>query len=94
MSHILTNKLYDSHMIQDPKCIVTEFMHNGSLEDFAAGRVKEGKKLSMTAIIDMSLDIAKGLNWLHHKSIIHRDMKTANVLVGRSGTCKIADFGL
>ena len=73
---------------------MTEFMHNGSLETFAAGRVKEGKKLSMTAIIDMSLDIAKGLNWLHHKSIIHRDMKTANVLVGRSGVCKIADFGL
>jgi serine/threonine protein kinase len=84
-----------NHQQQEPnRCIVTEFMHNGSLEDFALGRVKEGKKLSLTAIIDMSLDIAKGLNWLHHKSIIHRDMKTANVLVGRSGACKIADFGL
>ncbi|XP_062508257.1 serine/threonine-protein kinase phg2-like [Corticium candelabrum] len=44
----------------------------------------------------MSLEIAKGMDFLHslNPSIIHRDLKTANVLVDCNYSCKIIDFGL
>lgn len=45
-------------------------------------------------IISLAKDIARGLNWLHHKGIIHRDLKSANILVDQNGKGKIADFGL
>lgn len=38
--------------------------------------------------------LLEGMAYLHRKGILHRDMKSANVLVGDSGILKIADFGL
>lgn len=42
------------------------------------------------------LDIAKGLDYLHQRkpTIVHRDMKSSNVLITARGVAKIADFGL
>ena len=70
-------------------CIVTEFVDNGNLEDL----IHSGE-LTIHHIVRFAIDIAKGLNWLHHKNIIHRDLKPANVLVDRHYNMKLADFGL
>ena len=42
--------------------------------------------------INMSLDIAKGMDFLHSRSppIIHRDLKTSNVVVDRNYCCKVS----
>ena len=37
--------------------------------------------------------ILKGLNYLHMKNIVHRDLKCANILIDNDGTCKLSDFG-
>lgn len=42
----------------------------------------------------IALDIARGLHFLHSKKIVHFDLKSANVLLSRDCTAKIADVGL
>ncbi|KAK6123378.1 hypothetical protein DH2020_042879 [Rehmannia glutinosa] len=42
----------------------------------------------------MALDLARGLSYLHSQKIVHRDVKTENMLLDKSRTVKIADFGV
>ncbi|XP_010546972.1 PREDICTED: RGS domain-containing serine/threonine-protein kinase A-like isoform X2 [Tarenaya hassleriana] len=74
-------------------CIVTEFLPRGSLFRLLQ---KSSSKLDWRKRIHMALDIARGVNYLHHCSppIIHRDLKSSNLLVDRNWTVKVADFGL
>jgi cell division cycle 2-like protein len=39
-------------------------------------------------------DLLEGLNYLHSRNIIHRDLKTSNLLYSNQGRLKICDFGL
>ena len=75
-------------------CLLTEYMPNGSLEDQLARLRREGRRMRESRVVSLSLDVVKGLNWLHHKGIIHRDIKSANILLDAAGRAKLADFGL
>ncbi|WOH15106.1 hypothetical protein DCAR_0934643 [Daucus carota subsp. sativus] len=75
--------------------LVFEYMANGSLDTFLYG-VKRGI-LSWKRRVDIILGIARGLVYLHeqfHKCIIHRDIKSSNILLDDEYQPKIADFGL
>ncbi|KAL8116962.1 cysteine-rich receptor-like protein kinase 2 [Apium graveolens] len=75
--------------------LVYEFMENGSLDTFLYGD-KRGT-LSWKQRMDIILGIARGLAYLHeqfHVCIIHRDMKSSNILLDDDLQPKIADFGL
>ncbi|CAA7017082.1 unnamed protein product [Microthlaspi erraticum] len=74
-------------------CIVSEFLPRGSLFRLLQ---KKTSKLDWRRRIHMALDIARGMNYLHSCSppIIHRDLKSSNLLVDRNLTVKVADFGL
>ena len=50
--------------------------------------------LSIGDVVDIAIQIAKGLSKAHQQSIIHRDIKPENVIVTKDGTAKILDFGL
>ncbi|KAL1207361.1 putative serine/threonine-protein kinase SIS8 [Cardamine amara subsp. amara] len=74
-------------------CIVTEFLPRGSLFRLLQ---RNKSKLDWRRRIHMASDIARGMNYLHHCSppIIHRDLKSSNLLVDKNWTVKVADFGL
>ncbi|KAL5221068.1 hypothetical protein ABZP36_025781 [Zizania latifolia] len=72
-------------------CIVTEYMPGGNLYDFLH---KQNNILDLLAILNIAISIAKGMDYLHRNNIIHRDLKTANLLMGYHQVVKIADFGV
>ncbi|KAK3002567.1 hypothetical protein RJ639_022062 [Escallonia herrerae] len=74
-------------------CIVTEFLPRGSLFRLLQ---RNTSRLDWRRRVLMALDIARGVNYLHHCSppIIHRDLKSSNLLVDRNWTVKVGDFGL
>lgn len=71
--------------------IVMEFMSGGSLS-----HILFTKKifLSFDRKSAMARQIAEGLSFLHEQNVVHRDLKTANVILDDSLNCKICDFGL
>jgi serine/threonine-protein kinase len=69
--------------------IAMEFVEGKSLKDIlAAGQLKAGRA------VDLAIQIAEGLHAAHAKGVVHRDMKTANVMVAEGDRVKIMDFGL
>uniref|UniRef100_A0A0D9XCV5 Protein kinase domain-containing protein n=1 Tax=Leersia perrieri TaxID=77586 RepID=A0A0D9XCV5_9ORYZ len=77
--------------------LVYEYMARGNLFDHLRGKAAGGETLNWAIRVRVLLDAAQGLDYLHkgcNRSIIHRDVKTSNILLGQSLQAKIADFGL
>lgn len=68
--------------------VVMEFMEGGALTD-----IIENNTLEEDQIACISNETCKGLGHLHSQHIIHRDIKSDNVLLDASGRVKITDFG-
>jgi serine/threonine protein kinase len=82
-----------------PPCIVTEYCSRGSLTDVLRGGKSSAAKANMldwTKRLNMSLDAAKGMLYLHARAppIIHRDLKSPNLLVDKHWRVKVSDFNL
>lgn len=52
------------------------------------------KPLRIDEILDIGIQIADGLDAAHSKKIIHRDIKSPNILINERGSVKIMDYGL
>ncbi|XP_019421295.1 PREDICTED: serine/threonine-protein kinase STY17-like isoform X1 [Lupinus angustifolius] len=72
-------------------CIVTEFMSRGSLYDYLH---KQRGVFKLQSLLKIAIDVSKGMNYLHQNNIIHRDLKTANLLMDENELVKVADFGV
>ncbi|TYI88753.1 hypothetical protein E1A91_D03G005100v1 [Gossypium mustelinum] len=72
-------------------CIVTEFMARGSLYDYLH---QQRGVFKLPSLLKVALDVSKGINYLHQNNIIHRDLKTANLLMDENQVVKVADFGV
>ncbi|CAG5118897.1 unnamed protein product, partial [Candidula unifasciata] len=74
---------------------LTEYISGGTLEDLLANKQEE---LPWFLRIRLSLDIAKGMQYLHLEGVFHRDLTTKNILIkkgdNRNYQAVIADFGL
>ncbi|GLC45485.1 hypothetical protein PLESTM_001740800 [Pleodorina starrii] len=71
-------------------CIVFEYMSGGSVYDY----IRREGPLKLSAILKLAADVARGMDYLHQRKIIHRDLKAANLLMDENAIVKIADFGV
>ena len=70
--------------------LVMEFLPGGSLQQ----RLAAGDKLAASQVRRMALDVIGGLEAAHHRGVVHRDVKPANIFFDLRGTAKLGDFGV
>ncbi|CAK9237925.1 unnamed protein product [Sphagnum troendelagicum] len=84
----------------DQQMLIYEYMHKGSLYDHLYGDLSTSvnEQLDWTTRLHIALNASQGLEYLHsgcNPSIIHRDVKTSNILLPSDmKNAKVADFGL
>lgn len=79
----------DAYLLREQDLwVVMEYMEGGALTD-----VIDNNTLEEDQIAAICLETCKGLEHLHRQSIIHRDIKSDNVLLNNYGQVKITDFG-
>ncbi|KAL4304201.1 hypothetical protein GQ457_10G023130 [Hibiscus cannabinus] len=93
--HVNVVNLYCSITSEDSNLLVYEYLPNGSLWD----RLHSCHKMEMNweTRYAIALGAAKGLEYLHHgcdRPVIHRDVKSSNILLDEEWKPRIADFGL
>ncbi|WCJ26086.1 Leucine-rich repeat protein kinase family protein [Euphorbia peplus] len=80
---------------QGEQMLVYEFVANGSLSDSLSGKL--GVRMNWIRRLKVTLGAARGLAYLHELAnppIIHRDIKSTNILLDERLNAKVADFGL
>ena len=89
LSHANIVQVYDLLSHDDGDWIVMELVEGLTLREILRQRRPE-----VDEVLRYALDIAKGLAAAHGRSLVHRDLKTENVMITSEGRAKILDFGL
>jgi serine/threonine-protein kinase len=82
--------VYDYSKLPDCQYIVMELLEGITLKQYME---KKGP-LSCKEALHFATQTAKALSHAHEKGIIHRDIKPQNIMVGKDGNIKVADFGI
>jgi serine/threonine protein kinase/Tfp pilus assembly protein PilF len=85
--HICT--IYEVHEEDGKSFISMEYVEGESIRESIKKRA-----LDPAMALGIAMQVAQGLEEAHKKGIIHRDIKTANIMVTSSGQAKVMDFGL
>jgi serine/threonine protein kinase len=89
ITHPAIAQVYDIDTVEDTTFIVMEFV-----EGQTVGALIAKKELDLLGSVEIALQVADGLAKAHKSKIIHRDIKTENIMVTPDGHAKLLDFGL
>ncbi|KAL3814139.1 hypothetical protein ACJIZ3_015407 [Penstemon smallii] len=79
------------------RLLVYEYIDNGNLEQWLHGDVGPVSPLTWEIRIKIAIGTARGLAYLHEglePKVVHRDVKSSNVLLDRKWNARVSDFGL
>ncbi|KAL7141673.1 hypothetical protein ABFS83_08G069400 [Erythranthe nasuta] len=74
--------------------LVYEYIPNGTVADHLHGKRAGSGLLSWPVRLNIAIETAEALSYLHKSDVIHRDVKTNNILLDNDFHVKVADFGL
>jgi serine/threonine protein kinase/tetratricopeptide (TPR) repeat protein len=90
LSHPNVIQVYDVGVQNDDVFVAMELIEGSSLDHVTAAEPRPGWR----QVVEWFIESARGLAAAHAVGIIHRDFKPSNVLIGRDGRVRVADFGL
>jgi serine/threonine protein kinase/predicted Zn-dependent protease len=89
LNHTNITTIYEIDEVEGECFICMEYVEGKSIKEL----IKQ-KMLSIEEILNISIQMAEGLNAAHKKGIVHRDIKSDNTMLTDEGLVKIMDFGL
>jgi len=89
LNHTNITTIHEIDEFEGQMFIVMEYCEGKTLK-----QVIEKETLSVRKVLDIGIQICEGLTIAHEKGIVHRDIKSANIMVTPRGQVKIMDFGL
>ncbi len=94
LNHPNITTIYSIEKTEEPSgenkvFLVMEYIDGEELKE----RISENK-ISIDDALDISIKISRGLEAAHNKGIVHRDIKSSNIMITEDGAVKIMDFGL
>ncbi|CAL8470958.1 g10500 [Coccomyxa elongata] len=92
MRHPNVMPLYCSFVHKEQLWMVMPYVAGGSLFGIISANYPQGLEEEVVATV--ALDVLRGLDYMHSHSMIHRDVKAANVLVNTDGRVVLSDFGV
>jgi non-specific serine/threonine protein kinase len=89
INHPHVTTIYEINEHEDQTYISMEYIEGQTLKELITNH-----KLPITEVMDITTQICEGLREAHEKGIIHRDIKSDNIMITKKGQVKIMDFGL
>ncbi|MDP3025175.1 MAG: serine/threonine-protein kinase [candidate division Zixibacteria bacterium] len=89
LSHPNVTTIYGIEESPEGLFISMEYVQGQTLK-----KIAEKESPSIKRILDIAIQVSEGLNAAHRKGIVHRDIKSDNIMVTQDGQVKIMDFGL
>ncbi|KAF3456102.1 hypothetical protein FNV43_RR00746 [Rhamnella rubrinervis] len=74
--------------------LVYEYIPNGTVADHLHGERAKPKEMPWSTRMNIAIETAAALSYLHASDVVHRDVKTNNILLDNNFCVKVADFGL
>jgi serine/threonine protein kinase len=87
-------QVFDSDAQDDIYYIVLELLEGDTLKTRLNDYRAQGEKMPLGEVVRILLDVLDGLAYAHSEGMIHRDIKSANILLTRRGQAVVTDFGI
>ncbi|UCC38543.1 MAG: protein kinase [Candidatus Aminicenantes bacterium] len=89
VTHPAIAQIYDVDEVENTTFIAMEYVEGQTVSQLIAKR-----ELDLLGSVEVALQVAEGLSRAHEANIVHRDIKSDNIMVTRDGHAKLLDFGL
>lgn len=94
LNHANVVRYYDSFVEKEYMCIVMDYCERGDFQRRVKKAKQSNKCFPQAQILDWFVQLALGLQHIHENKVLHRDLKTQNILITKDNRIKIGDFGI